>query len=132
MENKQFSVIEASIQDIQTAICAGKVTCTEIVQLYIERAKKYNGPSSLLVTRDGAELHSQPGVIRAGTPIQFPLETLAASELLPNLEDYQGPPIEFGRMDTTASDNHVVQQFGMIVGKENAGQLNTLGTLNIR
>jgi Asp-tRNA(Asn)/Glu-tRNA(Gln) amidotransferase A subunit family amidase len=132
MEDKQFSVIEASIQDIQTAICAGKVTCTDVVQQYIERAKKYNGPSSLLVTKDGANLPLQPGVVRAGTPIQFPLETLAASELLPNLEDYQGPPLEFGRMDSTASDHHVAQQFGMIVGKENAGQLNTLATLNIR
>ena len=35
-------------------------------------------------------------------------------------------------MEPTASDEKVVQQFGMIVGQENAGQLNTLATLNIR
>ncbi len=132
MEKKQFSVIEASIADLQKAICAGEVTCTQIVLQYIERAKKYNGPSSLLVTKDGAELSPQQGVIRAGSPIQFPLKTLAAAELLPHLDEYLGPPLEFGRMESTASDEEVVQQFGMIVGQENAGQLNTLATLNIR
>ena len=35
-------------------------------------------------------------------------------------------------MEATASDPDVQQQFGMIVGIPNAGQLNALGTLNIR
>jgi Asp-tRNA(Asn)/Glu-tRNA(Gln) amidotransferase A subunit family amidase len=35
-------------------------------------------------------------------------------------------------MEATASDPSVQQQFGMIVGKANAGQLNALATLNIR
>jgi Asp-tRNA(Asn)/Glu-tRNA(Gln) amidotransferase A subunit family amidase len=35
-------------------------------------------------------------------------------------------------MEPTASDPSVQQQFGMIVGIPNAGQLNALGTLNIR
>ena len=35
-------------------------------------------------------------------------------------------------MDHTASDPHVMQQYGMIVGKPNAGQLNAIATINIR
>ena len=35
-------------------------------------------------------------------------------------------------MEATASDPEVQQQFGMIVGIPNAGQVNALGTLNIR
>ncbi len=35
-------------------------------------------------------------------------------------------------MEATASDPSVAQQFGMLVGKPNAGQVNALSTLNIR
>ena len=35
-------------------------------------------------------------------------------------------------MEPTASDPTVQQQFGMTIGIPNAGQLNALGTLNIR
>ncbi len=41
-------------------------------------------------------------------------------------------PLEFGRMEATASDPSVQQQYGMIVGIPNAGQVNALATLNIR
>ena len=51
---------------------------------------------------------------------------------MPDLDKYKGPPLEFGRMEATASDPAVQQQFGMIVGIPNAGQVNALGTLNIR
>jgi Asp-tRNA(Asn)/Glu-tRNA(Gln) amidotransferase A subunit family amidase len=51
---------------------------------------------------------------------------------LPDLDKYRGPPLEFGRMEATASDPDVQQQFGMIVGIPNAGQVNALAALNIR
>ena len=51
---------------------------------------------------------------------------------MPDLDKYKGPPLEYGRMEPTASDPDVQQQFGMIVGIANAGQVNALGTLNIR
>jgi len=70
--------------------------------------------------------------VRAGTPLRFPTETVKASAVLPGLDKYKGPPLEFGRMEPTASDPSVEQQYGMIVGKPNAGQLNALATLNIR
>jgi hypothetical protein len=70
--------------------------------------------------------------VRALAPLRFPTETVKASTVLPDLHKYQGPPLEFGRMEATASDPAVPQQYGMIVGKPNAGQLNALATLNIR
>src|SRR5262249_12242982 len=57
---------------------------------------------------------------------------VAATTLLPNLSEYLGPAIEFGRMEATASDPRVRQQFGLIVGIPNAGQLAALETLNLR
>jgi Asp-tRNA(Asn)/Glu-tRNA(Gln) amidotransferase A subunit family amidase len=62
----------------------------------------------------------------------LPTATVKASSLLPDLDKYQGPPLEYGRMESTASDPGVVQQFGTIVGIPNAGQVNALATLNIR
>ena len=41
-------------------------------------------------------------------------------------------PIEFGRMEATASDPSVQQQFGSIAAQADAGQLNALETLNLR
>ena len=104
----------------------------EVVQRYIDRAKAYNGVCSMLVTADGATIPESRGTVRAGEALRFPTETVPASDLLPDLDKYQGPPIEYGRMESTASDPNVEQQFGMIVGVPNAGQLNALGTLNIR
>ena len=99
---------------------------------YIARARAYNGVSSVLVTEDGAPVAPVAGVVRAQSSIEFPTETVKASDVLPDLDKYQGPPLEFGRMEATASDPSVSQQFGMIVGIPNSGQLNALATLNIR
>jgi Asp-tRNA(Asn)/Glu-tRNA(Gln) amidotransferase A subunit family amidase len=65
-------------------------------------------------------------------PLRFPTHTVKASTVLPDLDRYRGPPLEYGRMEPTASDPAVLQQFGMIVGQPNAGQVNALATLNIR
>ena len=77
---------------------------------------------SLLVTEDGKPVPQAPGTVRAGSPLQFPTETVAASLVFPNLDKYNGPPLEFGRMEPTASDPSVQQQYGMIVGRADAGQ----------
>jgi Asp-tRNA(Asn)/Glu-tRNA(Gln) amidotransferase A subunit family amidase len=86
----------------------------------------------MLVTEDGADIPEARGTVRAMAPLNFPTKTLNASSLLPDLEKYKGPPLEYGRMEATASDPSVQQQFGMIVGMPNAGQVNALATLNIR
>jgi len=127
-----FQIEEATISDVHRAIKAGQMTCHGLVQTYISRAKAYNGVSNQLVTEDGAPIPAASGTVRAGAPLKFPTTTVKASTLLPNLDQYVGPPIEFGRMEATASDPAVQQQYGMTVGIPNAGQVNALGTINIR
>jgi amidase len=132
MADTPFRVEEATIDELHQAIKAGRTTCVQIVQQYIGRARAYNGVCSLIVTENGASVRAAAGTVRAGAPLHFPTETVKASDIFPDLDKYQGPPLEFGRMETTASDPSVQQQYGMIAGKPNAGQLNALATLNIR
>jgi amidase len=127
-----FQLEEATIADLHEAIRAGKITLVEVVQRYIDRARAYNGVACLLLTEDGADIPEATGVVRAQAPLRFPSETVKASTILPDLEQYKGPPLEFGRMEPTASDRSVQQQYGMIVGKPNAGQVNAIGTFNLR
>ena len=128
----RFQLEEATIDELHEAIRAGEATCVSVVQHYLARVRAYNGPASLLVTEDGAEIPEATGTVRAGAPLRFPTPTVKISDVLPDLDKYKGPPIEYGRMEATASDPNVQQQFGMIVGKPKAGQVNTLATLNIR
>jgi Asp-tRNA(Asn)/Glu-tRNA(Gln) amidotransferase A subunit family amidase len=131
-EDEPFRLEEATIDDLQQAIKAGKTTCVAVVQHYLERVRSFNGVSSMLLTKDGAPVPQAAGAVRAGAPLRFPTETAKASTVLPDLDKYKGPPLEYGRMEATASDPSVQQQFGMIVGIPKAGQVNALGTLNIR
>ncbi len=127
-----FCLEEATIEELHAAIQAGQTTCVAIVQHYIDRVRAYNGVASALVTQDGAPVPAAPGTVRAQAPLRFPTATVKASTLLPDLDKYAGPPLEYGRMEATASDPAVQQQFGMIVGIPHAGQVNALATLNIR
>jgi len=131
-EDKPFRLEEATIEELHRAIKAGRTTCVAIVQHYIERARAFNGVASALVTKDGAPVPDATGAVRGGKPLRFPTETISASTILPDLDEYRGPPLEFGRMEPTASDALVQQQYGMIAGLSDAGQLNALATLNIR
>jgi len=131
-QDKPFRVDEATIAELHTAIKSGRTTCLAVVQQYIDRVRVYNGVASLLVTEDGNPIPAMNGAVRALAPVRFPTETIKASVVLPDLHKYKGAPLEFGRMEATASDPSVQQQYGMIVGKPNAGQVNALGTLNIR
>ncbi|HEV8679019.1 MAG TPA: amidase family protein [Stellaceae bacterium] len=131
-EAAPFRLEEATIAELHAAIRAGRTTCVAVVKQYIARAKAFNGVASLLVTEDGAAVAEAGGTVRAGVPLAFPTATVKAATLFPDLDKYRGPPLEFGRMEATASDPSVMQQYGMIVGKPDAGQLNALATLNIR
>lgn len=131
-EDFQFHLEEATIGDVHRAIQEGQITCLGLVRMYLDRAKAYNGVSHQLVTRDGTPIPHSPGVVRAGSPVVFPTETVAISDVLPDFDEYAGPPIEFGRMESTASDPSVHQQYGMTLGIPDAGQMNALGTLNLR
>jgi Asp-tRNA(Asn)/Glu-tRNA(Gln) amidotransferase A subunit family amidase len=129
---KSFRVEEATIDELHQAIREGRTTCVEVVKQYIERVRAYNGVASMLVTKDGAPVPEAKGTVRGRAPLKFPTRTIAASTLLPDLDKYQGPTLEFGRMEATASDPSVEQQYGMIRGIPDAGQVNALATLNIR
>jgi Asp-tRNA(Asn)/Glu-tRNA(Gln) amidotransferase A subunit family amidase len=129
---KLFRLEEATIDEMQAAIKAGEITCVQIVQHYLDRARAFNGVASALVTEDGAPVPEATGTVRAGAPLRFPTRTVAASTLLPDLDKYLGKPLEYGRMEATASDPSVQQQYGMIAGIPDAGQVNALATLNIR
>jgi hypothetical protein len=130
--SKPFRVEEATIADLHAAIKAGRTTCADVVRQYIARARAFNGVATQLVTVDGAAAPARPGTVRAGAPLKFPTATVTASSFLPDLDRYQGPPLEYGRMEATASDPEVFQQFGMIAGIADGDQLNALATLNIR
>jgi amidase len=131
-QDGRFQIEEATIADLHRAIQDGRTTCRGIVQAYLDRAKAYNGVSNYLVTKDGAPIPPPPGQVRAGAPLKFPTRTIAIGAVLPNFDEYIGPPIEFGRMEPTASDPEVQQQYGMTVGIPDAGQVNALGMFNVR
>jgi amidase len=131
-DKEPFRLEEATIDDLHEAIRAGRTTCLAVVRHYLDRVRAYNGVASLLVTADGAPVPEARGAVRATAPLRFPTETVNASTIFPDLDKYEGPPLEFGRMEPTASDPSVQQQYGMIAGKPDAGQLNALATLNIR
>ncbi len=103
-EDEPFRLEEATIDELHEAIKAGRTTCVAVVRHYIERARAYNGVASVV-------------------PLRFPTETVEAATILPDLDSYREPPLEFGRMEATVSDPSVQQQYGMIVGKCDAGQL---------
>lgn len=127
-----FQVEEATIADVHRAIRDGQTTCVGVVQAYLDRAQAYNGVSDRLVTADGAPVSEVPGTVRAGAPLRFPTDTVAVSTLLPDYDRYAGPPIDLGRMEPTASDPAVYQQYGMTVGTPGSTQINALGTINLR
>ncbi len=127
-----LQIEEASIGDIQRAIQQGETSCVQVVEAYIERARAYNGVCTQLVTADGGRVAPGRGAVRAGAPIEFPATTVPVREILPDYDDYRGLPIELGRMEATWSDPSVQQQYGMVVGMQDAGQLNALSTLNLR
>jgi len=130
--NTCFRLEEATIDELHQAIKSGDATCVSVVQHYVARVRAFNGVASVLVTEDGAEIPAATGAVRGGAPLRFPTRTVKITDLLPDLDKYKGPPLEYGRMEATASDPGVQQQFGTIVGVPKAGQLNALGTLNIR
>ncbi len=127
-----FHVEEATINSIQSAIRSGATSCKQVVENYLVRAKAYNGVCTRLLTKDGAPIAPSTGMIRAGSPLKYPTETVAASTVFPDLDKYQGTPLEYGRMDTSISDPSVQLQYGLRVGIPEAGQLSALETLNIR
>jgi len=114
----RFQLVDATIDDVHRAIKEGQVTCRGLVQAYLNRVKAYNGVSNKLVTEEMA-----PDILPNYAEYKA---AVAATAQLPNGDPRKTPPIEFGRMEPTASDPEVQQQYGMLVGIPNAGQLRAL------
>lgn len=127
-----FQVEESSIDGLHRAIQRGETTCLKTIQGYVARARAYNGICTALVTADGAPVASASGTLRAGRRLSFPIQTIAASSLLPELSAYKGTALEYGRLQATVSDPQSVQQYGMVVGIPGSRQVNALSTLNLR
>src|SRR5436853_7171833 len=104
---KPFCLEEATIDELHAAIRAGETSVAQIVEHYIARARAYNGVASLLVTEDGGSIPEATGTIRAGVPLRFATETVAASTIFPDLDKYDGPPLDVGRMAATAPEPSV-------------------------
>ncbi|MFT4046281.1 MAG: amidase family protein [Solimonas sp.] len=128
----EFHLEEATVDGMHDAIRSGETTCRQIVEGYIARAKAYNGMCTALVTADGKRAPSVKGRIVVGQARKFPTETIAISKLVPDFSRYTGDTPDYGRMEKTASDPSVYQQYGMVAGIANVGQLNALEVLNIR
>jgi len=128
----QFELVEATIADVHRAIQEGQITCRGLVEAYVARARAYSAPSDRLVTADGTPIPPAQGKTLAGSPVDFPTETVAIASIVPDYDRYAGPAFDFGRLEPTASDPDVRQQFGMTVGTPDSGQVNTIATLNLR
>ena len=120
---------KSTIEELHAAIKSGSTTCVEVVQLYINRVRAFNGVCSMLVTKDGASVPEAIGAARCLAPISFPTQTVKASDILPDLDKYRGPPIEYGR--------NCFQSFGATTVRYDCRhselrQVNALATLNIR
>src|ERR1700746_3214022 len=98
-DDEPIALEEATIDQLHEAIRAGRTTCVAVVQHYIDRARAFNGVCSRLETTDGAPAPGATGPVRATAPLRFPAETVKASTIFPDLDKYQGPPLEFGRME---------------------------------
>jgi Asp-tRNA(Asn)/Glu-tRNA(Gln) amidotransferase A subunit family amidase len=129
---KKFHLEEATIADIHNAIQSNEITCQDLVQAYINRAAAYNGMCTQLVTEDGADIPPAMWYDRAGSPVEFPTETVDVDTILPNRDQYTGRPLDLGKMEPTASDPTVQQQYGARVGISGIHQLNSLEVVNIR
>ena len=70
--NTPFQLEEASIDQLHAAIKAGDITCVQVVQQYIDRARAYNGVASMLMTEDGAPIPESRGTVRAQGALRFP------------------------------------------------------------
>jgi hypothetical protein len=91
-----FRLEEATIAALHAAIRAGDITVAGIVRHYIDRARAYNGVASMLVTENGADVAPGPGTVRAGAPLRFPTRTAKVGDIYPDLDKYEGTPLELG------------------------------------
>ena len=112
-QTASFRLEEATIADVHRALQQGELTCQSLVQDYLARARAYNGTCNQLFTEQMADEY-----LPAYGEYKAAVDATAA---LPSRDPRKTPPLDFGRMEPTASDPNVQQQFGMSLGIPNAG-----------
>src|ERR1043166_8891795 len=110
----QFHLVEATIADVHRAIQSGQLTCRQLVQAYVNRARAYNGTCNQLVTEPMAprflpDYDQYPAGVKAPPRLPAGGPTKAA-------------PIQFGPMEPDSSGPTVQAEVGMTVGIPNPGQ----------
>src|SRR5262249_46221679 len=93
--DQRFRLEEATIDDLHRAIMAGEAPCASVVRHYLDRVRAFNGGASVLVTADGGAVPPAAGAVRGGTALAFPTHSVKASDILPDLDRYKGPPLEY-------------------------------------
>ena len=87
--------MEATIPDVHRAIQEGQITCRGLVQAYVNRANAYNGVCNQLVTEENATTFL-PNYAEYKAAVMATLDRRDS-------DPAKTPPIEFGRMEPTAS-----------------------------
>jgi len=121
----QFQLVEATIDDVHRAIREGQISCRALVQEYVDRARAYNGTTTEPLTEEMAQAGFFPQYAEYKAAVD-------ATASLPLTDPRKTLPLEFGRVEATASDPEVQQQYGMVVGVPESGQVRALNTLNVR
>ena len=94
----RFQLEEATIDDVHRAIKEGQITCQGVVQAYLNRARAYNGVASTgRSTEDDGAASTCPTTASTRPPSRRPRRCQDG-------DPKKTPPIEFGRMEPTASD----------------------------
>ena len=96
-EGKKFQIEEATIEDIQNAIKSGELTATELVHMYLERIKAYNGVC----------VDQPDGILGAITPIKDAgqINALQTLNLRPDTREAMGFDERKARSMTDPVDN---------------------------
>jgi len=83
---------EATIDELHAAIKAGAITCVQIVQHYIDRARAYNGRRECAGHRRRQTRRTVGRRRPCGCAAFLPTATVNASTLFPDLDKYKGKP----------------------------------------
>ena len=96
IESKPFRLEEATIDELHAAIQAGQTTCVAVVQHYIDaRARLQRRRQRARHRGRRAGPRGDRRRARDGRRCAFPRETVKASTILPDLDKYKGPPLEY-------------------------------------
>src|SRR5262245_18012962 len=92
----QFQLQEATFDSMHAAIKSGEITCKQVIEGYLARARAYDGICSVPVTESGGKLPKVTGATRAGVPLAFPTQSVALRSRVPDFDQYTGYKPDYG------------------------------------